>query len=174
MEPLLHKETPYQLVTQLDARLLQLLTDGMFLQLPLKFLVQMLHTKKLNQFQPVIPLDAKRLQLLAALMFQALTQILEVELILSQEKESHGFMENRFIKEHLFLPVILLAAKKTPLLIHTTCQLLLLKFSVLVLHTKNLFLHVIQQVVKQHLKLQTGPICLAMLHTSMVQILSTV
>jgi hypothetical protein len=60
MEPLLPKETPYQLVTQLDARLLQLLMDGMFLQLPLKFLVQMLPTKKLNLSQPVIPLDAKR------------------------------------------------------------------------------------------------------------------
>lgn len=114
------KEIPYQLVTLPDARLLQPLMDGMFHQLPQKFmdLVPLIR----NLFQLATLLDAQKPLSPLAMMSLASTLILEEELILSQEKENHGFMENLFTKENLSQLAVQLDAILPVLLLHGACQ----------------------------------------------------
>lgn len=134
------KVIPYQLVILPDARLLQPLMDGMFLQLPQKFtdLVPLIR----NLFQHAILLDVQKPLSPLAMMSLASTLILEEELILSQEKENHGFMENPFTKENLSQLAVQLDAKLLVLLLHGACQPSILMLSTtgiteLVLTTKR-------------------------------------
>lgn len=75
-------ENPFQLVTQLVARLLLLIQDGMSHRLLQKFLAQMPPIKRASQSLPVIQLDVKPILLLldgmfqhSPLMFLALTKL---------------------------------------------------------------------------------------------------